>query len=56
MGHNFKIWQAGFWKCWRAKFDNTCSRSQQVDGLSDDVNITSAFAAFFAKACAWNKL
>ena len=27
---------------------------QQVDGLIDDVNIASALAEFFAKACSYN--
>ena len=28
---------------------NKCSRSQQVDGLVDDVNIAASYAEFFAK-------
>ena len=44
-----------FWKCPTAKCDNKRTRSQQVDGLVDDVNIASAFAEFFfAKAYSYN--
>lgn len=38
-----------FWKCWRGKFDRVCNTPGQVDGASDEKEITEKFERHFAQ-------
>jgi len=40
-----------FWKCWRSKFDSSNKQAGQVNGLTDEQEITDKFAEHFSKTC-----
>ena len=40
-----------FWKCWNSKFPSKVNNVIQVDGFTDEAEITNRFALYFEKAC-----
>ena len=40
-----------FWKCWSAKFPNTLTAVQQVDGISNSALLADKFAEHFESVC-----